>query len=156
MKHCVGICTLLALTFLPISGSAAEDSIPEYHYEVERYGEKWMKGDKNADGTTDYVVYFNEDGLKAREAVDYNKDGLMDDFYYYENEVLVREEVDTNYDQAIDLWVYLHRGVYIERYERDTDYDGKPDVVKNFRDKDGKQSGEETGPDARTGEAPAE
>ena len=64
--------------------------------------------------------------------MDFNHDGMMDDFYFYANDVLIREELDTNYDGAIDLWVFLHRGVYVERYERDTDFDGIPDIVKDY------------------------
>lgn len=106
--------------------------IPEFRFDVAEYGDRWVLGDRNEDGITDYAVYLDEDNYKVREAVDHDEDGYMDDFYYYSNEVLQRQEVDTNYDQAIDLWVYMHRGVWVESYERDTDHDGEPDVVKNF------------------------
>jgi hypothetical protein len=56
----------------------------------------------------------------------------MDDFCFYEDGELVREEIDSNYDGRIDIWVYLHQGIYIERYEQDTDGDGKPDRVRQF------------------------
>jgi len=109
---------------------------PDFHFDVTEYGDEWILGDKNDDGVTDYALYLGKDNLKVKEAVDFNSDGKMDDFYFYANEVLVRQEVDTNYDQKIDLWVYLYRGVYVERYERDTDFDGIPDIVKRFDQSD--------------------
>lgn len=111
--------------------AAASEDIEEF-FDVSKYGDDWLTADQNNDGMVDYAVKLNEDNQKTNEAMDFNYDGLMDDFYFYANEVLVREELDTNYDGAIDLWVYLHRGVYVERYERDTDYDGKPDIVKAY------------------------
>jgi hypothetical protein len=56
----------------------------------------------------------------------------MDDFYYYERGQLIRQEVDTNFDGRIDVWVYLHEGLYIKSYERDSDYDGEIDLVKEY------------------------
>lgn len=91
-----------------------------------------MTDDRNGDGMLDYAVRLTDDLLKDREAVDFNHDGMMDDFYFYANEVLQRQEIDTNFDGAIDLWVFLTEGVYVERYERDTDYDGYPDVVRDY------------------------
>jgi len=32
----------------------------------------------------------------------------------------------------VDLWVYLEEGIYITRYERDTDFDGTVDITKTF------------------------
>jgi len=80
--------------------------------------------DRNEDGIVDYAVQIDDRGEKVREAMDFNNDGLMDDFYFYSNGVLQRQEVDTNYDRRIDVWIYLRRGVYIEKWERDRDYDG--------------------------------
>jgi hypothetical protein len=45
---------------------------------------------------------------------------------------LIRQEVDTNFDGRIDVWVYLHEGLYIESYRRDSDYDGEIDLVKEY------------------------
>ena len=56
----------------------------------------------------------------------------MDDFYFYENGVLVRHEIDSNFDSLPDIWVYLDEGVYIKRIERDKDFDGTPDFVKQY------------------------
>ena len=71
--------------------------------------------------------------LKVRE-YDYNLDGHMDDFYFYERGVLIRQEIDSNFDELVDIWVYLHKGIYIKRYELDTDYDGKIDRIVDYDD----------------------
>jgi hypothetical protein len=109
-----------------------DEDDPELYFDVEEYGDDWMRGDTNDDGVVDYAVYLNEDLLKTREVMDFNKDGLIDDFYFYENEVLVREELDTNYDGAVDLWIHMHEGVYVRKWVRDTDHDGIPDVTKDY------------------------
>ncbi len=84
--------------------------------------------DRNEDGTPDYAVRVNDRGQKLHEAMDFNFDGKMDDYYVYANDVLQREEIDSNYDGEIDIWVYLRRGVYIRMWERDTDFDGVIDL----------------------------
>ncbi|MFP4372718.1 MAG: hypothetical protein ACLFPO_00100 [Spirochaetaceae bacterium] len=104
----------------------------DQYFDVDRYGDEWMTDDRNEDGMVDYAVRVTDELQKDREAVDFNYDGKMDDFYFYKNEVLQRQEIDTNYDGAIDLWVFLREGVYVERYERDTTYDGYPDVIKEY------------------------
>ena len=91
-----------------------------------------MKFDRDFDGIIDYAVKVDEMGNKLYEELDYDYDGFMDDFYFYNTGVLIRREVDTNFDRAVDLWVYITEGVYVERYERDTDYNGEVDLVKNF------------------------
>lgn len=101
-------------------------------FPVDEYDSTWIVGDTNGDGRIDYALKRTEEGLKRFEVIDYNGDGLMDDFYFYQNEVLFREELDTNYDGRIDLWIYMYDGVRIERYERDTNYDGTIDLVRDF------------------------
>lgn len=88
--------------------------------------------DTNNDGKVDLIVRLDPEGKKVSESVDFNHDGKMDDFYTYRNGVLISREVDTNFDGKIDLWVWLTDGIYVSKYERDTDYDGKPDIVKVF------------------------
>ena len=95
-------------------------------------GITFMKFDRDFNGSVDYAVKIDEIGNKLYEEMDYNYDGAMDDYYYYIEGVLIRREVDTNFDSVIDLWVYLREGVYVEKYERDTDFDGEVDLVRKF------------------------
>ena len=98
------------------------------HIDPAEYSDDWLMLDRNEDGTPDYAVRINDRGQKLLEAMDFNYDGFMDDFYVYANDVLQREEIDSNYDGQIDIWIYLRRGVYIRMWERDTDYDGIIDL----------------------------
>ena len=116
----------------PAESQYPREPADEQYFDVTRYDEDWMTDDRNEDGVIDYAIRITEEMKKDREAVDFNFDGMMDDFYFYSNEVLQRQEVDTNFDGSIDLWVFLTEGVYIERYEQDTDFDGLPDVVKDY------------------------
>jgi hypothetical protein len=91
-----------------------------------------LEMDRNEDGHTDYALYNDAAGSLAREELDFNLDGKMDDIRYYSAGAVIREEVDSDYDGRPDIWVHILNGEYIERYERDTDGDGKPDVTKSF------------------------
>jgi hypothetical protein len=91
-----------------------------------------VRVDRNGDGRVDYRATFTPREEKSYEEFDFNFDGEMDDFYFYLGGLLVRQEVDSNYDGRVDLWVYLHKGIYIERYEQDTDFDGKKDRVVDY------------------------
>ncbi|MFP4065981.1 MAG: hypothetical protein ACLFRR_00385 [Spirochaetaceae bacterium] len=123
---------------MAVVGADSSEELPrepaeDQYFDVERYDEdEWMTDDRNDDGNTDYAVRVNDDLEKEREAVDYNHDGLMDDFYFYENEVLVRQEIDSDHSGAIDLWIFVRDGAYIERYEQDTTGDGYPDVIEDY------------------------
>ena len=96
------------------------------------YDHNWYINDRNGDGDVDHAVSFDDEGYKLYEVMDFDNDGIMDDFYFYQRGVLVRQEIDQNGDQRIDLWVYITEGVYIEGYERDSDYDGRIDVVRLY------------------------
>jgi hypothetical protein len=129
----------LALTGVGLFPAFADESRPQdptvnaqSRFEPESYLSGWLTSDRDEDGVVDYAVQVDDQGNKIREAMDFNYDGLMDDFYFYANDVLQRQEVDSNFDQQVDLWIYLWRGVYIQRWERDTDYDGRVDVVRNY------------------------
>lgn len=142
--HRRGISGLFILFFLvlPVSASSSqpsEDNIGEYHslhedlsFHPSEYGDGWIVNDENSDGVVDYAIYFDEDGYKVFEVIDFDRNGSMDDFYFYSRGVLVRQELDQNDDQLIDLWVYITEGVYVQGYERDSNYDGKIDVVKLY------------------------
>jgi hypothetical protein len=137
-KFVLSIAALFALPALLLAASEPEefpDSRPLsswQRFDPEEYGEEWLTLDRDEDGIADYAVMVNDRGYKVREAADFNRDGFMDDFYFYENDVLQREEIDSNFDQRIDIWVYLRRGVYIRMWERDTDYDGTIDVRERY------------------------
>lgn len=105
---------------------------PERVFDAASYSEPWILGDTDGDGAVDYALLVDEFGQKRFEVVDFNFDGLMDDFYFYRDGVMVREELDTNHDGRIDLWIFMHDGVYVAGYQRDTDYDGVIDIEKDF------------------------
>lgn len=88
--------------------------------------------DTDFDGVEDCVVAYNKEGTKVWEAQDYNKDGKMDDLYFFHEGLLVRQEVDSNFDGKIDLWCQIERGLYMISYEQDTDFDGVADKKKFF------------------------
>ncbi len=88
--------------------------------------------DRNGDGKVDYRVVYDQSGAVLREEMDFNFDGKMDTFYYYKSGVLQRVEIDSNNTGRIDIWVYLLDGKYVQRYERDTNGDGKPDLIRVF------------------------
>lgn len=94
-----------------------------------------LEFDRNKDGKIDHIMILDEKGKKLYEELDYNFDNRMDDLCFYTNGVLQTEWIDTNFDGKIDLWVYLKNGVYVDRYERDTNYDGVVDKVKQFGQK---------------------
>ena len=89
--------------------------------------------DNNHDGNIDSKLALDSSKLTLFEETDYNLDGIMDNFYYYEEGYVVRQEVDSNYDQKIDVWVYIvNKGKSISRYEKDLNFDGIIDKVKEF------------------------
>ena len=57
---------------------------------------------------------------------------MMDDYYFYDDGRLIREEIDTNFDEKVDVWVYLFEGIYIEKIEQDSDFDGQIDLVQEY------------------------
>ena len=129
---------LLFLLVLTIAGAQAVERIDEVDEEfepifaVDDYDDSWITGDTHSDGSVDYALRLDESNEKRFEAMDYNRDGLMDDFYIYRGGVLHMELLDTNFDGAIDLWIYMHDGVRVRGYERDTNFDGTINLVKEF------------------------
>ncbi len=139
MKKAVYGLMLYACLVVPLVGSdtiKAEPDNPEKPILIQattlRSFPEGIRTDTNEDGQIDYIVFFDEDGYRSGEELDYNHDGFMDDFYFYARDVLIRREIDSNYDRRIDIWVYIAEGVYVERYERDTDFDGEVDKVKEY------------------------
>lgn len=97
-------------------------------------GRGWETSDSNGDGTVDYVVLSDADGLKVQEAYDYSGDGKLDDYYFYDEGKLVIREVDSTDDGQIDIWVRLYDGHLISEVQRDTTGDGDPDYVRTYED----------------------
>jgi hypothetical protein len=91
-----------------------------------------MEMDRDGDGKKDFRVSYDAKGRVAEEDMDYNYDGIYDTFYYYTAGILQRVEIDSASTGRIDIWVYLLQGTYISKYERDTDGDGKPDLVRDY------------------------
>lgn len=89
------------------------------------------KIDNDDSGKFDVEEKYDENGEMLREGVDTNKDGKVDDFYYYDGEILLKEEIDTNYDEKPDLWVLFEYGTNNSFkgcvIEKDNNFDGKPD-----------------------------
>ncbi|MFW6344512.1 MAG: hypothetical protein ACOC2B_07180, partial [Sediminispirochaetaceae bacterium] len=55
-------------------------------------------------------------------------------FYYYDEGVLQRREIDSNGDGRIDIWVHLDEGVYVKKFERDSNHNGEVDVEKDYEE----------------------
>ena len=118
------------------------DARMEEFYELED-AEPAIELDSNQNGRIDYLIKTGVDGKKKMEVLDYDHDGAMDDFYMYDHGVLIQRAIDSNSDGKIDIWVYLEEGVYIARYEEDTNYDGTVDKVKKYdieEDDDGEKN----------------
>ncbi len=129
----LSVSILLVLLFVSVQAlyAADETEFPDRRplaswqsFDPDDYGDEWLTLDRNADGSIDYAVTVDDRGYKLREAMDFDHDGFMDNFYFYSNNVLQRQEIDTNADQQIDVWIYLRRGVYITMWERDRTHDG--------------------------------
>ena len=133
----ISVILLFSAVRMPIMSAEEEkedlsiDSMVSFFYELEDT-EPALELDSNNDGEIDYLVKTGVDGEKEMEVLDYNHDGKMDDFYIYENGVLRQRAIDSNFDTKIDIWVYIKEGVYISRYEEDSDYDGTMDVDKSY------------------------
>lgn len=94
-----------------------------------------MELDSNGDGRKDYSVRTDLDsGEKMMEVLDFNHDGKMDDFYFYDAGILRERAIDSNFDGLVDIWVYIEGGVYIAYYEKDTDFDGKMDKLRRYKE----------------------
>jgi hypothetical protein len=107
------------------------DGVPDQWIETGPDGRS-ITMDRDFDGRADHRVRMDYNQRQVYEEFDFNYDGRMDDFYFYESGRLVRQEIDSNFDDRVDVWVFLLEGIYIRYYERDTDFDGKVDVVKDF------------------------
>ncbi|MBA7527555.1 hypothetical protein ES705_19731 [subsurface metagenome] len=79
-----------------------------------------LTSDANEDGLPDQW-YELTDGRLTTLKVDRDYDGR-----------LIRQEIDTNFDEKVDVWAYLFDGIYIEKLEQDSDFDGRIDLVQEY------------------------
>jgi hypothetical protein len=139
MKKPIFFLLWLSVVFPPLLSAASDVDVEQIRKETyasfASIKTTKLEFDRNKDGKIDHVMILDEKGKKLYEELDYNFDGRMDDLCFYTNGVLQKEMIDTNFDGRIDLWVYLKNGVYVDKYERDTDYDGVVDKVKQFGQK---------------------
>lgn len=120
--------------FADYQADTNSDGTPDVWVTEYEDGSVLIESDTDFNGIKDSRLRIDSGQLTVFEETDYNRDGKMDNYYYYENGVVVRQEVDSNYDGNIDLWIYVQDGEFIVKYEKDTDFDGKIDVVKEFGD----------------------
>ena len=127
---------LLLASVLPLLASAPVTDIELLRQEARatlaKGNTQWLEFDTNGDGKINHFMLIGRNHDKIYEEMDTNHNGRIDTLSYYSRGVLVREEIDTNHDGKVDLWVYISEGIYIERYARDTNYDGIIDVVQDF------------------------
>ena len=134
-KHLFGLCVALLVSASVCADTPYPDTrqlSPDQFFDPAAYDDSWFTDDRDDNGVVDYAIRLDDQGYRVQEAMDFNFDGRMDDFYFYANDVLQREEIDSNYDGRIDIWVFLYRGVYIRMWERDTDYDGIIDTREDY------------------------
>lgn len=78
-----------------------------------------------------------EDGL-VRVTVDLNNDGKIEIINYYrqngDNRLLMRKEVDLNSDGRVDMRSSFNEAGQLTVEEMDGDFDGRVDVVDEYRD----------------------
>lgn len=130
----LSFCTSLFANYTVDSNS--DEDIDIWVEELEG-GNVIISRDTNFDGKVDSKLEMDAKSLSIYEESDFDLDGAMDNFYYYENGIIIRQEVDSNYDNKIDVWVHIvNEGKTISRYEKDLDYDGVIDKVKDFEVKE--------------------
>lgn len=130
IKYVIILFFLCTIPLIALETKEDEERI--YRFEPSEYDDPWIKVDMNGDGKVDHVLLIDDVGDRIEEAMDFNKDGLMDVFYYYHKGALKFQHIDSNYDQKIDVWITLKEGIYIQKYIIDTDFDGKPDIEKDY------------------------
>lgn len=81
----------------------------------------------------DNVIRHSSRGIKMYEAIDSNKDGNLDTFYYYDvNGLLARQEIDSKHTGKIDVKIHFVDGFYISIIEKDTTGDGVFNEKKRY------------------------
>ncbi len=126
---------LFALAILP----AASDEVEEIDVEkrllsikADKAGMPPEQFDTSGDGEIDYMLISDPKGKKLYEILDYNRDGIMDDFLIYKEGTIVRREIDSNGDGLFDIWVSIKDGSMVEKLQQDSNFDGVIDKVTNY------------------------
>jgi len=117
---------------IPEAG-AVEEHLLRSHFDGLENTAPALEVDTNGNGQIDYLVKTHKKSNdKIMEVLDYNHDGRMDDYYFYQEGVLKERAIDSNYDGRIDLWVFIGDGIYIQGYQRDSNFDGQMDEVESY------------------------
>jgi len=116
---------------LAIAGEA-KITLPSLALEHGAYATGWITEDRNSDKKIDYAFKVDKKNQKTLEVYDFNFDGFMDDYSTFVDGILSRREIDSNFDKNIDIWLYLYKGTHVQAYEKDKNYDGIIDVVKQY------------------------
>lgn len=87
--------------------------------------------DINFDGRKDIWVYYDDQGNREMEEMDFDFDGRIDLVTIRRGGKVVRQEMDTNFDGKADIVKYFTEEV-LERVERDSNNDGKVDYWEYY------------------------
>ena len=105
LSHLRSIVLALVIALMVAAPAAGDTDAPDPtldpsgRFDPAAYVVGWLTADRDGDGTVDYAVRVDERGNKLREAMDYNMDGRMDDFYFYSNDVLQRQQIKNQVNQ---------------------------------------------------------
>ncbi|WP_444894368.1 DUF2007 domain-containing protein [Microbulbifer sp. TRSA001] len=77
------------------------------------------------------VVYLAQPEEKG--GVDYNKDGVYDEAYFFKGENIVRAELDRNFDGEVDVLQYFDRRGRFDRSWDDLDFDGRFETEGRYK-----------------------
>lgn len=127
--------TLFSLSVLPaVTDEAAIFSVEKRLDSAisDRQGLPPEEFDTSGDGRIDYLVISDTKGKPLYEILDYNRDGVMDDFCLYREGLLFRREIDSNGDGLLDIWVSIKDGSMVEKLQQDSDFDGVIDKVTSY------------------------
>jgi hypothetical protein len=104
--------------------------------------------DMNGDGKVDLATLFDDKGEPAKEALDLDFDGRVDQVNVYENGRIARKERDTDADGRPDVTEFFEKGRKV-RVERDTNHDGHVDTWEEYENGKLVRTGEDTDGDGK-------
>ncbi|MGA1790585.1 MAG: hypothetical protein ACMUIM_03805, partial [bacterium] len=90
--------------------------------------------DTNADGLKDTWDYY-EKGTHTRQEKDRNQDSNIDQWVYMgDTDRVIKTLMDENQDNQPDVQIFFDQEERPKTEERDTDFDGRADVIMNYTD----------------------